>query len=122
MRIISQNGMIDVPYEMVCIGLRFDDSRIIAAWSASSVEDDYCMDMARYSSIEKAERAMEMLHEAYTGMIFMQNIEMAEDDMEEFKKGIERGFWTISYCSNSDNCKIEPMNIVFRFPQEDKIE
>lgn len=121
MRVISQNGMIDVPYEMVCIGLRFDDSRIIAAWSPSSVADDYCMDMAGYSSRAKAERAMEMLHEAYTGLIYMKNIEILEEDAEKLKEMLHRGFGVISYCSNDSSAKIEPMNIVFRFPQEDEL-
>ena len=50
MRIISQEGKIDVPYEMTAIHLL--EGSVIA----------------RYSTSEKAQKAMEMLREKYTHM------------------------------------------------------
>lgn len=117
MRVINQTGNLDIPYEMSRIYV--NESGIIQADMIGIPVKPLIM--AQYSTYEKAKRAMEMLHEAYTGMIFMQNIQMTEDDMQELRKGIERGFGAISYCANSDNCKIEPLNTVFRFPQEDEI-
>lgn len=60
MRIISQNGMIDVPYEMSAI--RNDDGLIILCMVGETGKGSV---IARYSTSEKAEKAMEMLHEKY---------------------------------------------------------
>ena len=75
--------------------------------------------MARYKSQEKAEKAMQMLHEAYTGAPFiMKNVEVPEGFAEQLKN-MRSGFITV--VDHGDNVRIDPMNIVFRFPQEDKI-
>ena len=60
MRIISQNGAIDVPYEMSAI--RNDDGLIILCMAGETGKGSV---IARYSTSEKAEKAMEMLHEKY---------------------------------------------------------
>ena len=75
--------------------------------------------MAQYKSQEKAEKAMQMLHEAYTGAPFiMKNVEVPEGFAEQLKN-MRSGFITVM--DHGDNVRIEPMNIVFRFPQEDEI-
>ena len=60
MRIISQNGAIDVPYEMSAI--RNDDNLIILCMAGETGKGSV---IATYSTSEKAQKAMEMLHEAY---------------------------------------------------------
>ena len=60
MRIISQNGAIDVPYEMSAI--RNDDNLIILCMAGETGKGSV---IARYSTSEKAEKAMEMLREKY---------------------------------------------------------
>ena len=60
MRLISQNGMIDVPYEMSAI--RNDDKLIILCMAGETGKGSV---IARYSTSEKAEKAMEMLREKY---------------------------------------------------------
>lgn len=60
MRIISQNGTIDVPYEMSAI--RNDDGLIILCMVGETGKGSV---IARYSTPEKAEKAMEMLREKY---------------------------------------------------------
>ena len=60
MRIISQNGAIDVPYEMSAI--RNDDKLIILCMAGETGKGSV---IARYSTSEKAEKAMEMLREEY---------------------------------------------------------
>ena len=75
MRIISQNGAIDVPYEMSAI--RNDDNLIILCMAGETGKGSV---IARYSTSEKAEKAMEMLHRAYTGMpVVFQNVELGDD-------------------------------------------
>lgn len=60
MRIISQNGAIDVPYEMSAI--RNDDKLIILCMAGETGKGSV---IATYSTSEKAEKAMEMLREKY---------------------------------------------------------
>ena len=60
MRIISQNGAIDVPYEMSSI--RNDDGLIILCMAGETGKGSV---IVRYSTSEKAQKAMEMLREKY---------------------------------------------------------
>ena len=60
MRIISQNGAIDVPYEMSAI--RNDDKLIILCMVVETGKGSV---IATYSTSEKAQKAMEMLREKY---------------------------------------------------------
>ena len=62
MRLISQNGAIDVPYEMSAI--RNDDGLIILCMVGETGKGSV---IARYSTSEKAQKAMEMLRITYKG-------------------------------------------------------
>lgn len=92
MRVISQDGTIDMPYEEVIIQ-RFRSRIYFLNKNLTGVEslsDD--MQIAEYSTEEKAIKAMEMLRKAWiNGTI-------------EFTHGIYH------------------RNIVFQFPQDDEIE
>ena len=113
MRIIDQNGC-DYPYESIVIS---HDDGIISARPISNMDKRYLI--AQYSTQEKAEKAMQMLHEAYTGAPFiMKNVEVPVGFAEQLKN-MRSGFITV--LDREDNVRIEPMNIVFRFPQEDEI-
>lgn len=113
MRIIDQNGC-DYPYESIAIS--YGDG-IIYARPISNMDKRYLI--AQYSTQEKAEKAMQMLHEAYTGAPFiMKNVEVPVGFAEQLKN-MRSGFITV--VDHGDNVRIEPMNIVFRFPQEDEI-
>lgn len=66
MRIISQNGQYDIPYESVIIQ-RFTNHIYFLNANLTGVEnvvDD--ISIAEYSSTEKAVKVMEALREAYT--------------------------------------------------------
>ena len=121
MRIISQKGMpviADIPYEKVAVSQRLADPSEIIAWDVLAPDYDIIL-MAKYSTPEKAEKAMQMLHEAYTGAPFiMKNAEVPVGFAEQLKN-MRSGFITV--VDHGDNVRIEPMNIVFRFPQEDEI-
>ena len=60
MRLISQNGEIDVPYEMSAI--RNDDGLIILCMVGETGKGSV---IATYSTSEKAQKAMEMLRGKY---------------------------------------------------------
>ena len=113
MRIISQNG-VDFPYESIAIS--YGDGMIYAR-PISNMDKTYFI--AKYSSDEKMEKAMQMLHNTYTGGIWlMKNAEMPESELEKLRD-MQRGF--IQVIDHEDNVKIETMNMVFRFPQDDEI-
>lgn len=80
--------------------------------------DDDIILMAKYSTPEKAEKAMEMLREAYTGAPFIMNKAVFPEDFAEQLKNLRSGFITV--VDHVDNMRIEPMNIVFRLPKEDE--
>ena len=112
MRIISQNDKLDLPYENIVVEIM--DGVIVAYTPMTNP-----LRMAQYKSQEKAEKAMQMLHEAYTGAPFiMKNVEVPVGFAEQLKN-MRSGFITV--VDHGDNVRIEPMNIVFRFPQEDEI-
>lgn len=98
MRIISQNGTIDVPYEMSAICN--DDKLIILCMVGDTGKGSI---IARYSTSKKAEKAMEMLREEY-GKHF-------------FSKG-----WAMA----TANSYVPPFAFippkVFQFPQDEDVE
>ena len=70
MRVISQDGTIDIPYEDVIIQ-RFESRIYFLNKNLTGVEplnDD--MQIAEYSTEEKAKKAMEMLRERHTDNVF----------------------------------------------------
>ncbi len=64
MRIISQNGKVDLPYEFVAISTHnIHQEQVIAEPIANTAK--ICCVMGEYSTKEKAEKAMEMLRTEY---------------------------------------------------------
>ena len=120
MRVISQKGMpvmTDIPYEKVAISQSMIEPNKIVAWDFFGGEDNIIL-MAEYSTPEKAEKAMQKLHECYTGDILLQNVGFPDDAAEQLKS-MKNGFICVN--NQADNVRIEPLHTVFRFPQEDEI-
>lgn len=118
MRVISQDGTMDFPYEISTI---FIYPRIENAIAIQPVGDSEISIIGRYSSKEKAINAMRMLREAYASMpIVMQNVDISEDLAEEFER--------LKKCAVLVNAENQPSkadfinNTVFQFPQDDEIE
>lgn len=117
MRLISQIGEFDVPYEIAALSRT---GNIIRAYVPIVGEKGTVM--ARYSTNEKAKKVMEMLHNAYTGAFFAQNIEVSEDVEKEFMKmASTKGFGIIKTSMDNSEMKFEPANIAFRFPKDDEV-
>lgn len=121
MRIVSQDGKIDMPYEMVGI-FRFKTWIYYLNENLTGVGSlDEDVRMAEYSTEAKAVKAMEMLREVYAGMpVVMQNVAISED--------FEKGFEKLKKCgvmvrSENQPSKVECIsNVVFQFPQDNEIE
>lgn len=121
MRVISQDGTIDMPYEEVIIQ-RFRSRIYFLNKNLTGVEslsDD--MQIAEYSTEAKAIKAMEMLREAYIGMpIVMQNVAISENLAKEFERLKKCG---VVVRAENQPSKVDFINnAVFQFPQDDEIE
>lgn len=117
MRLASQNGEIDVPYEITSLSRT---GNIIRAYVPMVGEKGVVM--AQYLTEEKAEKAMKMLHNTYTGVFFAQNMHITENDEKQFLKMVStKGFGIIRTLTSGDEMKFEPANIVFRFPEDDEV-
>ena len=123
MRVISQDGTIDVPYEIgsltIAVGKYENVEHVVIFcynYSTSSGTK-----MAEYGSKEKAKKAMEMLRDAYIGMpIVMQNVDVSEDVSMEFERLKKCG---IVVQTENQPSKIECIsNAIFQFPTEEELE
>lgn len=123
MRIISQDGSIDFPYENSCI---FIFPLIIPKSFAIRIQmagdKDTITQIATYSTEEKALKAMEMLRKAYASMpVLFQNVEITEDVVKQFEKLMKSGI--IVQTMNNEPSKVEYVNnCIFQFPKDDEIE
>lgn len=120
MRVISQDGMIDIPYENLCFSMDYRDSTRVIAWDIGSKNGDV-VTIAKYSTREKAMKAMEMLRSAYTGMpIVFQNIEPSEEFKELLERTKTNGIIAIT---DDKKSKIEYVNnVIFQFPKDEDVE
>lgn len=96
MRVISQDGTIDVPYENFVFGITLDN--YISAVINTAVRPTEVVNgiMAKYSSREKALKVMELLRESYLKFAHATNND--------------------SFYAFFDNPK------VFRFPADDEVQ
>lgn len=121
MRVISQDGTMDIPYEEVIIQ-RFRSRIYFLNKNLTGVEslsDD--VQIAEFSTEEKAIKAMEMLREAYVGMpIVMQNVAISEDVAKEFERLKKCG---IMVRTENQPSKVDFINnAIFQFPKDDEVE
>lgn len=120
MRVISQDGRLDFPYEESVIFINPVDASEVRMVAIGDDDDGM---IAKYSTEKKAKKAMEMLRSAYTGSVVMfQNVEPTE----EVKKSLERRNTEI-ICASIDNQPSEikfenHQNFYFQFPAEEELE
>ena len=123
MRVISQDGTMDVPYEISSFSMAVGkyenvEHAVIFCYNYST---SMGTKMAEYGSKEKAKKAMEMLRKAYIGMpIVMQNVDISEGVMKEFERLKKCG---IMVKTENQPSKIECIsNAIFQFPTEEELE
>ena len=81
MRIISQDGAFDFPYEETT--LQVFDNGVVAAFSLTDLGSVDFITTAKYSTVEKAIRAMEMCREYYDSIFFEPQSEIFQFPEEE---------------------------------------
>lgn len=103
MRVISQDGSIDIPYEQVVI-TRYEENIYFLNKNLTGVEqliDD--IEIATYSTIEKAKKAMEMLRGTYLS-----------------RMELDGGYDAVNGCYVQPNFWVLPK--VFQFPKDEDME
>lgn len=121
MRIVSQDGTIDVPYEMVAIQ-RFRTDIYFLNKNLTGVEqliND--MEIASYSNEVKAQKAMEMLRKAYCGLpVIMKNVDISDEVISMLKDLKKNG---IVFQKLDETPSVEYVsNTIFQFPKDEDIE
>lgn len=111
MRIISQDGTIDVPYEYVALvvsGGKYKDVEYVCIY-CHNISAPHGTKLAEYSSKEKALKAMEMLREQHEKVAFLKTIINTE-------KGASfvRGLSETEFDKMTQN--------YFQFPKDDEVE
>ena len=123
MRVISQDGTIDIPYELsaVTIGNKGDLSEFNINIRSKLLDERPCI-VATYSTETKAQKAMEMLRTAYAGK-FVTNADISEDFNERLKELMKGGFGTVLVKETND-CRVEFNNLngYFQFPADEDVE
>lgn len=121
MRVISQDGTMDFPYDNTWVSVYAGciNGRIYVRMQLCGYDDS--VDVADYSTKEKARKAMEMLREAYISMpIVMQNVDVSEDMAKEFERLKKCG---VIVRAENQPSKVDFINnAFFQFPQDDEIE
>lgn len=101
MRIISQDGAFDFPYEETT--LQVFDNGVVAAFSLTDLGSVDFITTAKYSTVEKAIRAMEMCRECYLS-----------------RMELDGGYDVVNQCYIQPNYWVLPK--VFQFPADDEVE
>lgn len=108
MRIVSQDGKFDLPYKNLVVSISNRDAKKITAWS---MEAEHFVEMGEYSTAEKAEKAMEMLHDAYS--------------QNQFLSRVVAGY-LVTETERHENieCFFDQVrdSFVWRFPSDDEVE
>jgi hypothetical protein len=109
MRVISQDGTLDVPYEMVVIQ-RFEEDVYFLNRNLTGVEDLFSdIRLAKYSTEAKAIKAMKMLREQHEKVAFLKTIINTKE-----------GASFVSHLSENDFDKMT--RNYFQFPKDDEVE
>lgn len=112
MRVISQHGNVDLPYEQIVVCHAMES--VIALYNGEKYV------LGKYSSKEKAYKAMEMLREAYAGKLKLNVDEIPNLTPQEF--GEKLGVGDILLCDKVNADVSFSSNYYFQFPQDDEIE
>ena len=121
MRIISQDGLYDIPYGLTSIQL-VSKTTIVAQGSYFGSGNDNFATIAEYSTEAKAQKAMEMLRE-YKETKEIRSIPLTKSLMESFSN-VKMENFEIYTDGTGDYLKVDIVKKVeyFQFPQDEDVE
>lgn len=103
MRVISQDGMQDIPYEKFVFSITKDNRVVATIGCTASPSEIYMSSVAKYSTKEKAMKAMEMLREKY-----LSRMELGGGYDITNGHYVQPDFWVLPR--------------VFKFPKDEEVE
>lgn len=123
MRVISQDGTMDVPYDYFSLSIasgKYEDVEVAFIY-CHNLSSPNGTKLAKYSSREKALKVMELLRETYIGMpIVMQNVDVSEDVAKEFER-LNKCCFVVR--AENQPSKVDFINnAIFQFPADDEVE
>lgn len=113
MRLVSQDGTYDIPYNLYSVHLfkSYDCYKVLA-----SGYENYTL--ATYSTEQKALKAINMLRCAYTRVVIIQNVEKTKEALERLKS-----VNVVLSKIDSQPSNIEYINnTIFQFPKDEEIK
>lgn len=102
MRVISQDGTMDVPYENILLCL-YDGDNAVVIKAYDSVSDNVYICMGIYETVEKAEKVMKMVRDTYLS-----------------RMELDGGYDSVNGCYVQPNYWVLPK--VFQFPADDEVK
>lgn len=118
MRLISQDGKIDLSYDKSALGIsdRNNGQLFVITVYTENIKPYF---IAEYSTEAKALKVMEMLREAYVGLpVIMQNVDVADEVIEKLKN--QNVIWAKL---PGEKSSIEYVNnAIFKFPSDEDVE
>lgn len=81
MRLISQDGRVDFPYEQVGVTIDAADEKTIIAFPVNAADETY-WNMAKYSTKKRASMAMKLLTYTYTRRKYVEDYFQLPSDNE----------------------------------------
>ena len=109
MRVISQDGTIDIPYKLTSIQLVSKTTIIAQGSYFGSSSDDNFVTVAEYSTEEKAQKAMEMLHDSYNNFDWIKTTGFSDELKAVCKHITKEDFKALT-------------SPYFRFPKDEDVE
>ena len=122
MRVISQCGTMDLPYELIAFSTGYNwnkSGNYIFAHSTIFGTDKGTI-VARYSTEKKAEKAMDLLHETYIGKKIL-SVNEDVDFHESAKELLKNTSVICTPCADVKSID-NGGGIVFKFPKDEEIE
>lgn len=122
MRLISQSGMLDIPYENVALSVGCKEGMYVI-YAHTAYEGMPCI-FGEYATKEKTVKVLEELHNAYVGIIKGLNVEIPEGAEGRLKEIMKNGYGMLIAKENYEGDRIEfyPMNTIFQFPSDEELE
>ena len=118
MRVISQDGTIDVPYELTSIQL-VSKTTIVAQGSYFGSGNDNFATIAEYSTEAKAQKAMEMLRDTYQ---YGNRVAVPKFDESGIDKEDDITIYNARFINDFFKGGTYVPTKVFQFPKDEELE
>lgn len=118
MRLISQDGGVDIPYEMSALIIEDFGSKVVI-FASSMLFREKTFVLASYDSVEKALKVMEDFKKSYSGfpMIIGDDVLKPENNFEKLKN-----LNLTNLIEQEKDGKVEYLgSLTFRFPKNDEV-